>query len=58
MLKSLGEGDEIGVFQVGATFSSEDEPPESVVRATFSLTVRPYLVDGMAVFEKWTAFCL
>ena len=32
------------------TFSSEDEPQESVPRATFSLTVRPYLFDVTAVF--------
>ena len=44
------EGDEIVVLQVGATFTSEDEPQESVSRATFSSTVRPYLVDGTAVF--------
>ena len=37
-------------MQVGATFTSEDEPQESVSRATFSSTVQPYLVDGTAVF--------
>ena len=37
-------------MQIGATFSSEDEPQESVARAIFSSMVRPYLVDGTAVF--------
>ena len=32
------------------TFTSEDEPQESVSRATFSSMVQPYLVDGTAVF--------
>ena len=44
MRKSLREGDEIVVLQVGATFTSEDEPQESVSCATFSSTVQPYLV--------------
>ena len=39
-------------MQVGATFTSEDEPQESVSRATFSSTVQPYLVDGKAVSVK------
>ena len=37
-------------LQVRATFSSEDEPQESVARAKFLSTVRPYLVNGTAVF--------
>ena len=39
----------MAVLQVGATFSSEDKPQESVSRAKFSSTVRPYLVYGTAV---------
>ena len=39
-------------MRVGATFSSEDEPQESVSCATFSSTVQPYVVDGTAVFVK------
>ena len=50
MRKSSREGDEIVVLQVSATFSSEDELQQSVSRATFSLMVRPYLVDGTAFF--------
>ena len=50
-------------MQVGATFTGEDEPQESVSRATFSSTVQPYLVevrpflstDGTAVLKNWTA---
>ena len=38
-------------MQVGATFTGEDEPQESVSRATFSSTVQPYLVDGTAVLS-------
>ena len=38
------------ILQVGATFSSENEPQESIYRATFSSTVQPYLVDGTVVF--------
>ena len=37
-------------MQVGATFTGEDEPQESVSRATFLSTVQPYLIDGTAVF--------
>ena len=40
------------VLQVGATFTSEDEPQENVSRATFSSMVQPYLVDSTAVFVK------
>ena len=50
MRKSCREGDEIIVLQVGATFTGEYEPQESVSRSTFSSTVQPYLVDGTAVF--------
>ena len=50
-------------MQVGATFTGEDEPQESISRATFSSTVQPYLVDGKAilstdgtaVLKNWTA---
>ena len=47
-------------MQVGATFTGEDEPQESVSRATFSSTVqptvRPFLsTDGTAVLKNWTA---
>ena len=39
------------VLQVGSTFSTEDEPQESIARATFLSLVRPYLVvGGTAVF--------
>ena len=54
MRKSSREGDKIVVLQVGATFTSEDEPQESVSRATFSSMVQPYLVDGTTVFvNRW-----
>ena len=47
-------------MQVGATLTAEDEPQESVSRATFSSTVqplvRPFLsTDGTAVLKNWTA---
>ena len=50
-------------MQVGATFTGEDEPQESVSRSTFSSTVQPYLVevrpflltDCTAVLKNWTA---
>ena len=37
------------VLQVSATFSSADEPQESVVPLTFSSIVQPYLVNGTAI---------
>ena len=56
----------IAVLQFGATFSREDEPHESVTRATLSSMVQPYFVhgtavlsnEGTAVFENLTVFCL
>ena len=53
-------------MQVGVTFTGEDEPQESVSRATSSSTVQPYLVDGTAdlstdgtaVLKNWTAVFL
>ena len=50
MRSSCREGGEIFVLQVSAAFSSDGEPQERVARAMFSSTVRPYLVDGTAVF--------
>ena len=42
----------IAIFflQVSAIFTGEDEPQESVSRATLSSTVQPYLVNSTAVF--------
>ena len=40
---TCGEGDDTFVLQVGATFSSNDEPQESVAHMKFSSMVRPYL---------------
>ena len=54
MQTTWGEGDKIFVLQVGATFSSEDEPQES---ATISSTVRLYLVNGKAVFVNCRYGC-
>ena len=50
LCERVGEGDEIVVLQVGATFTSENEPQESVSRATFSSMVQPYLVNGTDIF--------
>ena len=67
MCEELGRRcDEIIVVQVGATFTCEDEPQESITRATFlsavrpiKPTVQPFLsTEGTAIFENWTAFCL
>ena len=53
MRKSSREDNEIVVLQVRATFSSEDEPQESVSHSTFSSTVRPFLsTEGTAVLVR------
>ena len=57
--KTWGEGDEIFILQVSATFSSEDEPQESVAHVTFLSMVQLFLsTEGMAVLKNWTAFYL